>query len=61
MDLLLTNCNQICEPIYHHSQANINSSSISKLRIDVLSTLVPKFNLNLNHKLVLVLPNFIFS
>ena len=48
--------NQIPEPIHHNSKANINSSSISKLRIDILSNLIPNFNPNLNQKRV-VLPN----
>ena len=58
MGTLLTHRNQIPEPIHHNPQANINSISISKLRIDILSNLVPNFNPNLNHKRV-VLPNLI--
>ena len=59
MDTLLTHRSQIREPIHHKFQANTNSNSISKLRIDILSKVVPNFNLNLNHKR-LVLPSPIF-
>lgn len=58
MDTLLTHRNQIREPIHHNSQPNINSSRISKLRVDILSKIVPNFNLTLNHKRV-VLPSLI--
>ena len=59
MDSLLTHRNQIRGPtIHHNTQANINSSNISKLKIDILSKPIPNFNLNLIHKQV-VLPNLI--
>jgi hypothetical protein len=63
MGSLLTHRNQIREPIHHNSQANINSSSISKLRIDILSKPVPNFNFNfnliLNRKRMIALPSLI--
>ena len=59
MDSFLIHHNQIRVLIHHNSQANINSSHISKLRIDIiLSQLIPipNFNLNLDHSRV-VLPS----